>query len=324
MIITVESVSRVAALLRPREVAGAIAGWSVAVLDLVLPAGTASRAADAIRLRELIHMTLSTAIFLAGLFAVIFLLEYFAGSARSRYRSRVFVQDALYTLFYHGGFYNLLIWAGLANAFSEPLAFLRVDALAALPPPVHWLLYWTFSDLLYYWLHRWQHSWGPLWAIHSMHHSQEEMTFASTFRFHPLDQFANSLLGVLALVILGVPTVAWLPLYVALQLFDAVQHSSLDWSYGRAYRLFVSPRFHAIHHSAESRHHDRNFAKIFSGWDFLFGTAVVEPHRPSRLGVDGLPVPRTILEQLLSPFRILAASRGRKPGEASLGSRSTR
>lgn len=311
------TLSRWVEVVRPRNLAGPIADGIVSVLDLVFPPAAVARFAEQVRLEELVRMTVGTAIFVAGLLILVFALEYFTGADRSSYRSRVFRQDVLYTLFYHGGFYNMLLWAGLANVLSPHLAFLRVDALAGLPGPVHWVMFWTAADLLYYWTHRWQHTWGPLWAIHSVHHSQEEMTFASTFRFHPLDQLTNSLLGAVLLSVIGVPTFSWLPLYVAMQVFDAIQHSSLTWGYGRAYRVLVSPRFHAFHHSADPRHHNRNYSKIFSFWDFLFGTAVEGPVRPDRLGVDGMPVPRTLAAQMLAPFRILFRTRRREAAAAS-------
>jgi sterol desaturase/sphingolipid hydroxylase (fatty acid hydroxylase superfamily) len=304
-------------LMRPRNLAGPISNGIASVLELVFPAASVARFGAAVRLEELVRMTLATVVFVGGLFVVVFALEYFSGAKGPSYRSRVFRQDVVYTLFYHGGFYNMFFWAGLANAFDKQLAFLRFGALAGLPGPIHWALYWIAADLLYYWIHRWQHAWGPLWAIHSVHHTQEEMTFATTFRFHPLDQLTNGLLSAIVLSVIGVPTFFWLPLYAAMQVFDAVQHSSLTWGYGRAYRVLVSPRFHSFHHSADPRHHNRNFSKIFSFWDFLFGTAVEGQRRPDRLGVDGLPVPRTLVAQLLAPFRILFRSRRREPVAAA-------
>ncbi len=254
-------------------------------------------------LAELIRGVIRAGYLLVPLFLIFFVLEHLGRSDQSRYRSRVFRQDVAYAVFYHGGFYTILIWAGIANALEPRLAFLKVDAFAALPAPAHVALYWLLGDFIHYWVHRLEHRWAPLWAIHSVHHTQEEMTFASTFRMHPLEQLLNNLVMVVPLLIIGVPTQSWFLLVVAIQVFDGAQHSALNWTYGRAYFIFVSPRFHALHHSRDPRHYNGNYAKILSLWDFLFGTGIVA-ERPSQLGVDGLPVPRTLLAQLAAPFRI--------------------
>lgn len=313
MILQSSAASQLSQWLHTREIAGALAQGVTWLVGLILPADAAARLVASVQLEVLARVAVSTAIFIGGLFALFFVLEYFHGGTRTVYRSRVFAQDVVYTLFYHGGFYKMLIWSGLANLLHSRLAFLQIDALAMLPGPVHWVLYWVVTDFLYYWIHRWQHAWAPLWAIHSVHHSQEQMTFASTFRFHPLDFLTNDLLSVLPLMVLGVPTFSWLPLYVGMQVFDAAQHTSLNWGFGRAYRVFVSPRFHAYHHSADPEHHNRNFSKIFSVWDFVFGTAIEAECRPERFGVEGMPVPRTMWQQLMVPFVALL----RRPRAAS-------
>jgi sterol desaturase/sphingolipid hydroxylase (fatty acid hydroxylase superfamily) len=38
--------------------------------------------------------------------------------------------------------------------------------------------------------------------------------------------------------------------------------------------LVVTPRFHHIHHSADSRHYMANMGNIFSIWDRMFGTYI--------------------------------------------------
>lgn len=269
-----------------------------------MPADLASRLAEAVHFGELITGVIRTAYLVLPLFALFFLLERLSKGARSRYRSRVFRQDLTYAVFYHGGIYTILIWAGIANALDPQLAFLRINALTALPMAAHVALYWVLGDFIHYWVHRLEHSWAPLWAIHSVHHSQEEMSFVSTFRMHPLEQLLNNLVMVVPLLIIGVPTQSWFPLVVALQVFDGAQHSALNWTYGRAYFVLVSPRFHSLHHSKDPRYYNGNYSKIFSVWDFLFGTGI-QGERPDRIGVEGLPVPRTLLAQLAAPFHIL-------------------
>jgi sterol desaturase/sphingolipid hydroxylase (fatty acid hydroxylase superfamily) len=295
----------VSQVLRLRDIASAVADGVTALLGLIFPPESVARVSAAVHLQELAHATLATIVMVAGLFVLIFTLEWASGAKRTRYRSRTFAQDVLYALFYQGGVYTILIWSALANALGGRLDFLRIEVLARLPGPVHWILYWLVVDFCTYWWHRMLHSWGPLWAFHSIHHAQEEMSFISSYRLHPFEQIGQNLIMVVPLLLLGVPTFRWLPLYATMMILEAAQHSALDWTYSRAYYLLVSPRFHAIHHSTDPRHHNRNFAKIFSMWDFLFGTGVYASQRPEQFGVEGMPVPQTIRQQLAAPFVML-------------------
>jgi sterol desaturase/sphingolipid hydroxylase (fatty acid hydroxylase superfamily) len=291
--------------------AAALADGVKAVLGLVFPAGAVERFADRIELTWLTHSIVSTAVLIGGLFVIFFVLERLTGSKRTAYLSRTFAHDVLYTFFYQGGFYAVLIWSALANALESRLAFLRIDALAALPGPVHWLMWLLTVDFCTYWWHRMLHTWEPMWAFHSVHHAQEEMSYISSFRMHPIEQLGQSLIMVVPLLIIGTPTWRWLPLFVLMILFEAAQHSSLNFTYGRAYSLVVSPRFHALHHSRDAAHYNGNYGKVLSVWDFLFGTAI-RAERPERYGVEGLPVPRTLWDHFATPFRLL---RRRPSGE---------
>jgi sterol desaturase/sphingolipid hydroxylase (fatty acid hydroxylase superfamily) len=305
--------------LRPSHIAARATETFVAALGSAFSRDEVIKVLTAIHFQSLLGGTINTLMMVSAFLIVIGGLEYATSRNRAVYLSRVFAQDLLYALFYHGGFYAVLIWAAIANALESQFGFLRIDAIARLPVAAQLFVYWLFSDFAYYWIHRAQHKWSFLWAIHSVHHSQEEMTFISTYRFHPLDQLFNNLIIFVPLMVLGVPTESWLALNVFLLIFDATQHSALDWTYGRAYSVVVSPRFHALHHSTEPRQYNGNYSKILSVWDFLFGTAIRDS-RPTKLGVTGMPVPRTIMQQQLAPFLVLARRRNPTSAEPAAGS----
>lgn len=245
-------------------------------------------------------------IYAAFLLAVLF-FERRAGADRTRYRSRHFANDVLYTLFYKGGFYNVLLLAALTNALGTHLDFLQLNLLRDLPWYVGLAIFWVGGDLAMYWWHRLQHANRFLWALHSVHHSQERLTLFTASRRHPLE---NLMLDVLVFfvpfhLVLGIPTRGWLPLAVAISCIAAVQHAQLDWHFGPLYRVIVSPRFHAFHHSAEPAHANSNYGFLFSTWDFLFGTATPEQARPVRYGVDGIDYRESLLSQLGTPLRLM-------------------
>jgi sterol desaturase/sphingolipid hydroxylase (fatty acid hydroxylase superfamily) len=258
-----------------------------------------------------------------GFLGVVYLLEGRAGADPARYRSRNFANDVLYTLFYKGGFYNILLLAAVTNALGPRLAFMQLDLMRGLPWPVGLAVFWVAGDLVTYWWHRLQHANRFLWAFHSIHHSQEQLTLFTASRRHPLENLSMDVLlyFVLFHVLLGIPTQSWMPLGVAITSIAAIQHAQLDWRFGPLYRVIVSPRFHAYHHSVEPAHANANFGFLFSFWDYLFGTAVAEQPRPERFGVEGLDMGERLTNHLLTPFRLLWAWRRAGPPAAPVISR---
>lgn len=265
--------------------------------------------------QDLLHSTIRAGIVIGVLFAFIYIAEVIDGADRTRYHTKNFRNDLLYGLFYSGGFYNVLIGAAIANALGPRLGFFRIEVLKALPLPVAALTAWIVTDFLQYWVHRFQHENRFLWAFHSIHHTQERLTFVSTYRNHPIDQILAGLMMFIPLLMLGVPSYAWLPLYVFQQFFEAVQHAELSWRYGRLYRFVVSPVFHGLHHSRSPAHHNKNYSKVLSIWDYLFGTATGDP-RPARTGVEDIVIPESIGAHLIHPFLLLYRWFGRRGGRA--------
>lgn len=244
-----------------------------------------------------------------GFLGAVYILEGRAGADPSRYHTRNFANDVAYTLFYKGGYYNILMLAALTNALEPRLGFMQFNLLRAWPWPVGLAVYWVAGDFVTYWWHRLQHTSRFLWAFHSIHHSQEQMTLFTASRRHPFENLSMDVLlyFVLFHVLLGVPTQSWMPLGVAVTCITAIQHAQLDWRFGPLYRVIVSPRFHAFHHSAEPAHANANYGFLFSFWDYLFGTAVAEQPRPTRFGVDGLDMGERLTTHLVGPFRRLWA-----------------
>ena len=265
-------------------------------------------------LRQLARATVyATAVSLA-LFAIIYTLERWQGADPSRYKSRSFINDMAYALFYQGHFYSVFVFSALASAVEPRLKFLKLDLMLYLPPAGAYVCWWLTLDFFGYWVHRWQHQNRILWAFHSVHHTPEHLTFLTSYRIHVVEQFITNVVLYVPLLMLGVPPKAWIGVVFAQAFFEAIQHSELDWRFGRLYRVLVSPVFHAFHHSAERRHYDRNFGKILSVWDFVFLTAVSSEPRPLRFGVNGLRIPESLVQQFLTPFRLLRpASRDAAP-----------
>lgn len=201
--------------------------------------------------------------------------------------------DLLYTLLHRLGGFALVVFAlitPVADALEGQLrllGFSRLNVDQAWPgvtdvPVASFLIYLVLLDFLDYWVHRAQHRLGWWWALHSLHHSQRQMTFWSDNRNHLLDDLIRDALMALVAVAIGVAPGQFVLLVVVSRVIQSVQHANLRWRWGGiAERVVVSPSFHRLHHAIGYGHDGPargcNFAVLFPVWDLLFGTADWRP-----------------------------------------------
>jgi|GEM_PF-931067 len=139
-----------------------------------------------------------------------------------------------------------------------------------LPHFVQFLLYILLADFLAYWFHRIAHTTTALWELHKFHHSATSMNFITAHRNHPLEVAMQLPLRAIPIIALG-PSVEEYLLYTALHHFVILlQHSNFNFSFGWLDHVFVSPRFHLVHHSSKPVHFDQNYGVVFSFWDDIF------------------------------------------------------
>jgi sterol desaturase/sphingolipid hydroxylase (fatty acid hydroxylase superfamily) len=238
---------------------------------------------------------------LATVFVVILFFELLARSNLRRYLTRAFATDVCYALIYQGGIYNTLLYAPIFAGIALIMPSWHPEILGQLPPPISFLIFWVVSDAIGYWIHRWHHSNAILWCFHSVHHSQTCLTFVTSFRNHLFEQLFINFLMYVPMMLLGMPKWYWAPAMLIQNVFEAIQHSDLNWRFGKLYPFLVSPVFHAIHHSPDRARHDSNYGKILSVWDYLFGTMSVG-ERPERYGVAGLDMPVSFWGTFFAPF----------------------
>ncbi|MFY7863747.1 sterol desaturase family protein [Roseateles sp.] len=201
--------------------------------------------------------------------------------------------DVIYTLIHRLGLFRLLmffsidpLWdllSGQARLAGVPS--FQLDALWPGVTDIPWIsfcLYLLAFDFVNYWLHRGQHAWNWWWALHSLHHSQRQMTMWSDNRNHLLDDVLRDSAFVLVARLIGVEPGQFVALLALSQLMESLQHANVRIWFGPVLeRLVVSPRFHRLHHSIGVGHESagrgtlggHNFAVLFPIWDVLFGTA---------------------------------------------------
>jgi sterol desaturase/sphingolipid hydroxylase (fatty acid hydroxylase superfamily) len=270
-----------------------VKGYTLPVVELLHRLGTSMRAG---------------LVLFAGLFLVIVFFEAISRASLKRYMSRNFLNDLLYGLFYRGGAYTLFVYEPFFNSLRPKLAIIDLHLLGGIPSYWSLPIYFLVTDLLGYWIHRLQHT-RFFWPFHSVHHSQQTLTFVTFYRFHFVEEFFANAAAIIPLLLLGAPPKVWLPISFLQWFLQAIQHSELNWRMGPLYRAIAGPVFHSIHHSPDPKYFNKNFGMAFSFWDFLFGTAVDAPDRCRNYGVAGLNMPETILGQFLMPFRMLYRQR---------------
>ena len=200
--------------------------------------------------------------------------------------------DVLYTLLHRLGLFKLLMFFSFDALFEQGLGQLRAMGLPtwhldALWPGVtdqawvSFVLYLVLFDLVNYWIHRGQHQWERWWALHSLHHSQRQMTMWSDNRNHLLDDVLTSLILSAVAALVGVGPGQFVALIAIGQLSENLQHANVRLWFGRwGERLWVSPRFHRTHHAIGIGHESptrvlggHNFGVLLPWWDILLGTA---------------------------------------------------
>lgn len=202
--------------------------------------------------------------------------------------------DVLYTLIHRLGVFRLVLffsveplWDGLFGALRiQGLSTFQLDGLwpgVTDRPLVSLLLYLLVFDCADYAIHRAQHRWDWWWRLHALHHSQRQMTMWSDSRNHLLDDLLRDTLLVFVAQAIGVAPGQFIAIVALTQLSENLHHANLRLGFGAlGDRLWVSPRFHRLHHAigdagataAEARVPPGcNFGVLLPWWDMLFGTA---------------------------------------------------
>ncbi len=209
--------------------------------------------------------------------------------------------DVLYTLIHRLGLFRLALFFSVDPLWDSLFGTLRVEGFSTFHldevwpgvtdvPWVSLLIYLVVFDFLNYWIHRGQHHFEWWWKLHALHHSQRQMTMWSDNRNHLLDDVLTDAIIVIVAQLIGVPPGQFVAIVAVTQLSENFHHANLRVWFGRwGERLWVSPRFHRLHHSIGLGHEGparsgertsalggHNFGVLLPWWDMLFRTANFE------------------------------------------------
>jgi sterol desaturase/sphingolipid hydroxylase (fatty acid hydroxylase superfamily) len=225
---------------------------------------------------------------------------------------------------------KLAAWVGSAWSFFAiadmvrfGMTFMMGSVTASLPTTFDLGLFSVFIllalDFAKWLAHYLEHKVPVLWEFHKVHHSAEVLTPVTNYRLHPVDFIVEqSLIAIMTGIVVGVFSY-WFPsglveytifnMSAFLAIFwltNYLRHMHIPLSYGRFNYVFSSPVLHQVHHSSEKRHHDKNFALIFSFWDYFAGTLYIpkagETYKFGLYGDDPRPF-RGLLSLYFAPFR---------------------
>ena len=219
--------------------------------------------------------------------------------------------DILYTLIHRLGLFRLGLFLAVDPLMDSLFGSLRVAGLSTFQldglwpgitdvPWVSLVLYLVVFDFVDYWIHRGQHQFEWWWRLHSLHHAQRQMTMWSDNRNHLLDDLLRDTLLVIVAQLVGVAPGQFIAIVAITQLSESFQHANVRIWFGRfGERLWVSPRFHRLHHSIGLGHETirprtdddtaapsdaghrvvlggHNFGVLLPWWDMLMRTANFE------------------------------------------------
>ena len=163
------------------------------------------------------------------------------------------------------------------------------------PPGIKILVTVIFMDFMLYVWHLLNHIMPLLWRFHRVHHSDLNMDVSSATRFHIGELTISAAIKISIIFFLGASYMGVLIFESAVLLCTQFHHSSLKvpkWFETIWWFLFVPPSMHRIHHSVIIKERDTNYGAIFSIWDRILGTLLINVDQEKiRIGIGAYPKP---------------------------------
>lgn len=181
--------------------------------------------------------------------------------------------------------------------------------LVSWPSWIEFVVAFLLLDYTLWWWHRINHTVPFFWRFHLVHHVDLDLDSSTAFRFHFGELGLSVFVRALQIALIGAG-----PLVVAVWqavLFVCIlfHHSNLRLPL-RLERwivpIIVTPRMHGIHHSNFLNETDSNWSSIFTIWDYLHRTLLLNvPHDEIEIGVPAYRKEDEVsfLKLQVNPFR---------------------
>lgn len=196
-----------------------------------------------------------------------------------------------YTWDWIGLGFALMLTSTASIHVDKPLrAYLgNIEALSYWHSIIETIPFWSLLilnlivlDFFNYWAHRFLHN-RTIWNVHAWHHSSKVLYWVSGMRTTPVQVMILTIPSVLSYVFIPVIQVGVISLMIFNFFNQHFLHSCIRIPFAREIEyIFVTPRYHRIHHSSTKCRTDSNYSFIFTFWDRLFGSYT----DPDKVSVD--------------------------------------
>jgi sterol desaturase/sphingolipid hydroxylase (fatty acid hydroxylase superfamily) len=178
--------------------------------------------------------------------------------------------------------------AGVNWGMGHRIGLLRV---LALPPWVALVLGVLLMDLTFYYWHRANHKIPLLWRFHNVHHIDPDLDVSTSFRFHAVEIAYSAPFRLAQVLVLGISPSTFAIYQMVFTCATMFHHANVRLPFRLERwlnKVIVTPRMHGVHHSAVLAETDTNYSVIFSWWDRLHGTLVLNIRQAAiEIGVPG-------------------------------------
>lgn len=188
-----------------------------------------------------------------------------------------------------GNQFGLLAWVDLPLWLELLIAVMMLDLFAQYT--AHYLL----------------HHVPLLFKFHRIHHSDTKVDATTATRHHPGDYVVREIIALGVMFALGAPLSYYVLYRMLTVFFGYTSHANINlplWIDRSVGWVLITPNIHKFHHHQERHWTDTNFGNIFSFWDRLFGTLVIDDPKKVQFGLDIMDDERDedLVYQLTSPF----------------------
>lgn len=160
--------------------------------------------------------------------------------------------------------------------------YILAETVVSWSIPITWwsiLLGLLIADFIYYWEHRIAHEVRVLWTQHAVHHSSRDYNIVTAVRFGPFEGVWAMIIHI-PMVLMGfAPEMVFFGQIVVLA-YQTWLHTETIGKLGPLERVLNTPSHHRVHHGADDKYLDKNYAGILIIWDRMFGTYQVEEETP--------------------------------------------
>ena len=228
-------------------------------------------------------------LYILYLVSTFFVLEYLFPLRKNQpfLRKGIFT-DFCYFLFFYFIFYkafnyfvhNFNTLPTPYSTYINSIRNLMINFFTIFPNIIACIIIVLFTELLYWLLHFSSHKFSFLWKIHKIHHSSEELSFISSYRFHFLEiiVFQTMLYTLYTFASIIYPKFYFVQFYV-FPIIVFLQHSNINLKFKFLNYIFVTPQIHIYHHAKTTPlKYGVNYGYMLTLWDILFKTHLIPNH----------------------------------------------